>query len=280
MPNKAYWNTLADIMEFTNCITGNNDEENVKDIRRRAEKASDKPMEEITLAGLVTEFFEVAGETVHNYRNAKSDEERASILLEVHEAGRDIFGTIAEEASEASDYIKSRLKDIEEDNRLFEEDMHEIFNQPKKNGFTSNFDAASAETWRHTKPVLGDHIRVERLDGLFYHHGIYIGNGRVIHFSAPGPVEIIKWDEATVIETSLEDFLKSGAVEVRQYTDAERLELYSPGKIVANAKQCLGFQNYNLIFNNCEHFANSCTTGRHRSPQVEEVFRTVLLLSE
>ena len=69
-----------------------------------------------------------------------------------------------------------------------------------------------------------------------------------------------------------------GEIEIRQYTDDELMELYSPKEIVQNAKHCLGYTNYNLIFNNCEHFANSCTTGKHRSPQVEELFASAVLL--
>jgi hypothetical protein len=36
----------------------------------------------------------------------------------------------------------------------------------------------------------------------------------------------------------------------------------------------LGEQNYNLLFNNCEHFAHWCKTGRHRSSQVENWLHT------
>jgi hypothetical protein len=36
----------------------------------------------------------------------------------------------------------------------------------------------------------------------------------------------------------------------------------------------LGEQNYNLLFNNCEHFAHWCKTGRHRSEQVENWLHT------
>ena len=36
----------------------------------------------------------------------------------------------------------------------------------------------------------------------------------------------------------------------------------------------LGEQDYNLLFNNCEHFANWCKTGRHRSSQVEDWLHT------
>ena len=31
----------------------------------------------------------------------------------------------------------------------------------------------------------------------------------------------------------------------------------------------IGEQRYNLLFNNCEHFATWCKTGRHRSEQVD-----------
>jgi hypothetical protein len=36
----------------------------------------------------------------------------------------------------------------------------------------------------------------------------------------------------------------------------------------------LGEQRYNLIFNNCEHFAIWCKTGRHRSAQVDSWLHT------
>ena len=38
----------------------------------------------------------------------------------------------------------------------------------------------------------------------------------------------------------------------------------------------LGEQNYNLLFNNCEHFATWCKTGRHRSVQVDGVIDRAL----
>jgi len=40
------------------------------------------------------------------------------------------------------------------------------------------------------------------------------------------------------------------------------------------ARGRLGEQNYNLLFNNCEHFAYWCKTGRHRSNQVEDWLHT------
>ena len=36
----------------------------------------------------------------------------------------------------------------------------------------------------------------------------------------------------------------------------------------------LGEQSYNLLFNNCEHFATWCKTGLHRSAQMENFIKT------
>lgn len=276
MPNKNYWSTVEGIMSFTQALTGENLHDDIEDIRKRKEKASDKPMKEITLGGLIEEFFEVAGETMDNYAHAKTKEESANIIKEIHEVSTDVFGTIAEEITEAGEYMQKRLKDLEEENEQFEEDMKSAF---AMRGFHNNlFEDSVIESWEFKRPVLGDHIRVERYNGLYYHHGIYIGNNKVIHFAPTSGGEIINWSEAQVIETSLDEFLKGGEVEVRQYTDAELTELYSPKEIVQNANHCLGYTNYNLIFNNCEHFANSCTTGKHRSPQVDELFSSAILL--
>ncbi len=50
-------------------------------------------------------------------------------------------------------------------------------------------------------------------------------------------------------------------------------DLYPVEGIVNYARACLGDGGYNLVFNNCEHFANVCTLGRFRSYQVENFVR-------
>ena len=57
MPNKKYWNTVGEIMNFTQELTGENMQEDIEDIKKREDEASDKPMEEITLGGLFEELF-------------------------------------------------------------------------------------------------------------------------------------------------------------------------------------------------------------------------------
>lgn len=128
------------------------------------------------------------------------------------------------------------------------------------------------EIWVQKTPQKGDHIRVRRMNGLYAHHGIYVSDEEVIHFTGKDDDSILDWSKPEVIQTDLAYFLKGGILEVKEYTDEEFADLYSPEQIVTYARACLGDKGYNLIFNNCEHFANVCTLGRFRSHQVEKVF--------
>lgn len=128
------------------------------------------------------------------------------------------------------------------------------------------------EIWVQKTPQKGDHIRVQRMNGLYAHHGIYVSDEEVIHFTGKDDDSILDWSKPEVIQTDLSYFLKGGILEVKEYTDEEFTDLYSPEQIVTYARACLGDKGYNLIFNNCEHFANVCTLGRFRSRQVEKVF--------
>jgi len=127
------------------------------------------------------------------------------------------------------------------------------------------------ENWVQKQPQKGDHIRVKRIGGLYAHHGVYVSDDEVIHFTGQDDDSILDWSKCEVIKTDLATFLKGGILEVKEYTDEEFQDLYSPEQIVIYARSCLGDKGYNLAFNNCEHFANVCTLGRFRSQQVERV---------
>lgn len=134
------------------------------------------------------------------------------------------------------------------------------------------FDFEPSEIWTHKPPKRGDHIRVRRMNGLYYHHGIFVSGGEVIHFTGDDDDSVLDWSRAHVIKTDLQQFLRGGDVEVKEYSDAELADLYPVEGIVSYARTCLGDDGYNLIFNNCEHFANACTLGKYRSRQVENFF--------
>ncbi|MCE5221191.1 MAG: lecithin retinol acyltransferase family protein [Clostridium sp.] len=130
------------------------------------------------------------------------------------------------------------------------------------------------EIWVRKKPSKGEHIKVDR--GLYTHHGVYISNDEVIHFTGSEEDSVLDWSKPEVIKTDISYFLKDGELEVKEYTDDELQDLYPVEHIVAYARACLGDKGYNLVFNNCEHFANVCTLGRFRSGQVEKVFNLIL----
>ena len=133
---------------------------------------------------------------------------------------------------------------------------------------TDIFDA-SAEIWTQQPPKMGDHIRVKR--GLYAHHGIFVSDKEVIHFTGKDGDSILDWSKPEVIQSDLDYFLKGGILEVKEYTDEEFSQLYTPQQIVEYARACMGDKGYHLAFNNCEHFANVCTLNSFRSQQVERV---------
>lgn len=124
--------------------------------------------------------------------------------------------------------------------------------------------------WVNKKPEMGDHIRVNR--GFYYHHGIYKDDNCIYQFAAPQGSEISP-ENAIICTTTLELFLKGGELEVMEYNSEELKDKRKPKEIIACAKKLVGnkFGGYNIVTNNCEHFANYCVFGVKRSEQVENV---------
>ena len=151
----------------------------------------------------------------------------------------------------------------------------------------------------------GDVIGVHRIGGVYDHYGIYTGRGRVIHFSNEGSdfggdirvrratlaqfkngasnVFVVDFEAYRdyVENPGLLDLLEEGIVgtALRKLFGSE-LTLYSPEETVERAKSQLGKgeegeDKYNLVFNNCEHFALWCKTGVKESTQVQRFFKEI-----
>ena len=56
---------------------------------------------------------------------------------------------------------------------------------------------------------------------------------------------------------------------------ARNYHLYSGDETVARARGELGKEGYNLVTNNCEHFAIWCKTGLQESSQVNQVLDSI-----
>ncbi len=116
----------------------------------------------------------------------------------------------------------------------------------------------------------GDHIYVKRRGFLYSHHGIYAGKGLVLHFK--GAVKEKK--DPAVILSDIATFLNNGKLQRRTYkrrlAHADTLQL---------ARALLAQKGYSLVFNNCEHFATYCATGKKKSTQVHRIFSGMATLA-
>ena len=154
--------------------------------------------------------------------------------------------------------------------------------------------------------VHGDVIGVSRKIGvkIYDHYAVYIGNDKVIHYAAENgdfngkptiheaPIGeflrgskhyfVLHFDKAgkgpfkIQSKTSfvLDDFVVANSIKLENMNG---YRLYSADETVKRAKSRMieeqeKGRKYNLITNNCEHFAIWCKTGIHTSRQVQNVF--------
>jgi hypothetical protein len=108
-------------------------------------------------------------------------------------------------------------------------------------------------------PPLAAHVVTSRSG--YTHHGIYVGDGKVVHYAGlsrgwrPGPVE----------EISLTEFARGRLVRIRRPIRPR----FDRSDVVARARSRLGEDRYRILSNNCEHFCEWCVCGESRSPQIE-----------
>jgi Lecithin retinol acyltransferase len=146
----------------------------------------------------------------------------------------------------------------------------------------------------------------------YTHYGVYVGNESVVHYVkpengtfkgvvrktslrdfAPGKdaVTVILFGEKyeqkrakASIPMPLEVAIGIVAMPIgyktpwqqkREEEQADRSRKYrvcTPDEVVESAMKQLGKKQYDLLFNNCEHFALFCKTGIHESTQVRRIF--------
>ncbi|MEZ9302485.1 hypothetical protein BCT86_01485 [Vibrio breoganii] len=108
---------------------------------------------------------------------------------------------------------------------------------------------------------IGDHLFVSRK--VYTHHGIYVGDDQVVHYSGLGD----GLQSGPVSKTTLRDFSGGEVIHRREYKNPR----YSKPQIVGRVESRLGELLYNVHSNNCEHFCCWAVTGEHKSKQVEVV---------
>lgn len=147
--------------------------------------------------------------------------------------------------------------------------------------------------------VPGDVIGIKRPIG-YEHYAVYAGNDEVIHFAA----ENGDFGTPYIHKAPMDDFLdgqqkffvldfSSGRKAYKIFADTDmhrfgdsinikNLTVFSPEETLKRAESVIGAneydfkEKYNLVFNNCEHFAIWCKTGFAKSYQVQKVLDSLV----
>jgi hypothetical protein len=106
----------------------------------------------------------------------------------------------------------------------------------------------------------GDHLVTPRMG--FTHHGIYLGDHRVMHYA--GYIDgRVKKPVSIVTLTRFDNGFG-------YWVEAPLSRQFSPQHALERAYSRLGENSYNLLFNNCEHFVNWCISDQHASRQIKK----------
>ena len=207
--------------------------------------------------------------------------------------------------------LKDSVKTVNADFREMKDGIKNDFDELVSDltGKEVRHDSTQYGDVRSDTAQYGDVICVKKPG--YYHFGVYINDGRVIHFAPRGEFDSLPdaMKNAVIHETTLKKFLGSGhqlfvcdftknysepskrrvkytlpteSVIGDRYGDILRpvkefqYKLYSPSETVERALSKMGQTKYNLALNNCEHFAIWCKTGIKESHQVNKLLDIVL----
>ena len=116
--------------------------------------------------------------------------------------------------------------------------------------------------WTDKVPQYGDMIRVKV--SFYYHYGIFVDENTVIQFGMPDNSNTPP-DDIAVMTAHINEFSNGEFVECAEPEKSEKKRRYPPEKTVALAMERVGEKGYNILSNNCEHFANECYFGEKKS---------------
>jgi hypothetical protein len=119
-------------------------------------------------------------------------------------------------------------------------------------------------------PECGAHLVTPWLG--FAHHGLYIGDGKVVHYGA------LLYDilRRPVEEVTLEGFASGREIFVVEHGET----CFDTDEVIRRARSRLGENRYRLFSNNCEHFVEWCLHDVARSFQAETALAFPRLLGE
>jgi len=148
----------------------------------------------------------------------------------------------------------------------------QIFNDKKVRASVKTLDECERQ---YGTKYNGCVVKVDRWMGIYNHYGIYVheqpfGDESIIHYTEENGGDF----KGIVCETPLKDFLQDSS-SITIYSCNSQDGVYSGTETVRRARRKLGEGGYSLIFNNCEHFAMWCKTGKAKCHQVENAVKGI-----
>lgn len=122
--------------------------------------------------------------------------------------------------------------------------------------------------WEPIVPEKGDIIRVKHR--FYYHYGVYVDDTNVIQFGLAEDA-VRKAEEVRVLSSDVFVFANGGDVECAVLTKSEKAKRKSPEETCAYAAAHIGDGDYNILHNNCEHFAYQCVFGEKTAPGMDSI---------
>lgn len=124
--------------------------------------------------------------------------------------------------------------------------------------------------WWQSECIKGDMIRVSM--GSYYHYGIFVSDDEIIQFGLPPTLNLLNRDfkEIEVCVSDINTFSNGKIVEVAKLEkhDDKRLKA---SKTVLLARSKIGSKGYDIIHNNCEHFAYYCYFGKNINEERDKI---------
>ncbi len=225
----------------------------------------------------------------------------------VKKLGKEVDAFFGDMIDDLTDVVKTKVEEA-----LAESSIRNIL-QEHDEADPRKFLAISEGAEHSQQAIYGDIICVRRIGQLVEHYGVFIDRDHVIHYTPPEgelgldmcvrettldqflngqqsyficlfpedyPEEAD--DEMTPVDYSgkivkerkefLKNFLKDW-LPFFSWSESPEYHLYSPEETVKRAKQRIGESRYNLVTNNCEHFALWCKTNISESHQINKLLK-------
>lgn len=205
-----------------------------------------------SLSDLLTGFQEVTSalttdpDLKEDFQGLK--EEMTNIQKDLQTLGNDITGEVKTFLGE----LQTDFQDLDLDFQGLKNAVKSEIVNPLDVTLSNGLNALTPEEYAQyllpdgVEPNLGDHLFCERPN--YTHHGVYSGKGQVLNYRGGE----IRYDE-------MSEFLLDSPLYV--LPESESPCNYEPEEILYRGRSRLGENRYNLIFNNCEHFARWCRNG-------------------